>query len=155
VAQVPPPLLDLRSGRACPGCRSGESAIVVEAEVAAGAPPPEGSCAATDRDAAAREFLAPPAAAGAARLGPAGACRTLGAVLPRGSRYVGYRYEAEDLRTSGDCLASQPCPVGDSLWHGHPAIVQEAGTTAVAAVFENRAAAPRRARLWIYFTSGR
>ena len=112
------------------------------------------NCAGVDRESAARGFAAKPGAA-APHFGPSSACQVLGAVLPAGSRYVGYRYEAEDLRTVGDCLADQECPMGLAVWHGHPAVVRDGASTAVAAVFENRAATPRRARLWVYFAGAR
>jgi hypothetical protein len=111
-------------------------------------------CVGVDREAAARGFAAGSTAA-AGHLGPSSACQILGAVLPPGARYVGYRYEAEDQRTVGDCLADADCPMGQAVWHGHPAVVRSGQSTAVAALFQNRAGAPRRARFWVFFTGGR
>ena len=85
--------------------------------------------------------------------GPAtGSCQVLAILLPRGVRYLGYRYEAEDNRQSGDCAADADCTIGEAGWRGHPTLERRADGTLVVAVFENRSAqAPRIARLTAYF----
>ncbi len=84
-------------------------------------------------------------------LSPDHPCRGAALHLPTDARFVGYRYEAEDNRSRGDCLGSDPCPVGEARFLDHPKIERGAAGTWVSAVFENQATAPRRIRLTAYF----
>jgi hypothetical protein len=87
-----------------------------------------------------------------ALVSPASSCVALGIVLPAGSRYVGFRYEAGERGTTGDCPIGGACQIGEASWRGQPVITQEAGVTVVHAVFENRSARRERLpRLTVYF----
>jgi hypothetical protein len=79
-------------------------------------------------------------------------CVALGLVLPAGARYVGFRYEAGERSTMGECPLQGDCQIGDSSWRGQPVITQEAGVTVVHALFENRSSRRERLpRLTVYF----
>jgi hypothetical protein len=83
---------------------------------------------------------------------PASSCAVLGLVLPAGARYVGFRYEAGERSTMGECPLAGDCQIGEASWRGQPVITQESGVTVVHSVFENRS--PRRerlGRLTVYF----
>jgi hypothetical protein len=75
-------------------------------------------------------------------------------VLPADARFVGYRYEALDGWGGGDCVADQPCTIGDSRWLGHPTI-ERGERTVIWATFANASRdRARRARLTAYFRPG-
>jgi hypothetical protein len=72
--------------------------------------------------------------------------------LPGGARFTGYRYEAFDGWGGGDCVADQPCKVGDAHWQGHPATTRDGDRTTLAGTFVNASPArERRARLTAFF----
>jgi hypothetical protein len=76
---------------------------------------------------------------------PASSCVVLGLVLPAGSRYVGFRYQAGERATMGECPIAGACQIGDASWPGPPVLTQDSGVTVVHALFENLS--PRRERL--------
>lgn len=139
----------------CPECRPGESAVTIEAQAASAGGDCEAGLAAARTMAKALHTASATAAgsdfgtfAGTA----GGSCQLLAILLPRSVRYLGYRYEAEDNRQSGDCAADSNCTIGEARWRGHPTLERRADGTLVMAVFENRSAqAPRIARLTAYF----
>ncbi|HXT50187.1 MAG TPA: hypothetical protein VN811_04050 [Thermoanaerobaculia bacterium] len=83
---------------------------------------------------------------------PAGsACAVVAIVLPADARFIGYRYEALDGWGSGDCVADQPCTIGESRWLAHPTI-ERGERTVIWATFANASRdRARRARLTAYF----
>jgi len=83
---------------------------------------------------------------------PAGsACAVVAIVLPADARYFAYRYEALDGWGGGDCVADQPCSIGEAHWLGHPTI-ERGERTVVWATFANASRdRARRARLTAYF----
>jgi len=69
---------------------------------------------------------------------------------------VGFRFEAWDAEDGGDCLAGEPCPIGEARWPTVPGIASGENATVIYAWFENQASRPRWARLTAYhLTSGR
>jgi hypothetical protein len=97
----------------------------------------------------------------AARLAPvtdaAGSCQAMGVVLPRGARFVGFRYQAADAVSGlGECPPAGDCQIGEARWIGNPVIERSDELTVVYAVFENRSGdRERRPRLVVYFTPRR
>jgi hypothetical protein len=139
----------------CPECRPGESAVTIEAHTAAAGGNCETALAAARATAQAMQST-PNAIAGSefgTYAGPdGGSCQVLAILLPRGARYLGYRYEAEDNRQTGDCAADADCTIGEARWRGHPTLERRTDGTVVIAGFENRSAqAPRIGRLTAYF----
>ena len=65
-------------------------------------------------------------------------CQLFALVLPKGSRFVGFRYVGVDGRRRGDCLGTKSCGVGDAGWLSNPHIERHEGWTLIWAVFENR-----------------
>ncbi|HEV8239003.1 MAG TPA: hypothetical protein VGS57_06515 [Thermoanaerobaculia bacterium] len=86
---------------------------------------------------------------------PAGSsCAVVAIVLPGDARFVGYRYEAVDGWGGGDCVAEQPCTIGDSHWQGHP-VIERGQRTVIWSVFVNSSRdRARRGRLTTYFRPG-
>ena len=79
-------------------------------------------------------------------------CRILAVALPTGARFSGFRFEAFDGTDGGDCVAGQPCPIGEANWLANPKIIRGAGRTIVWSVFHNEAAGRERlARFTAYF----
>jgi hypothetical protein len=142
----------------CPA--GGDELVRAARQVAAGLPEGArryaGSLLAEDGNDALR-LLAPELAMGVrGELGalvlPSSSCVALAVVLPAGARYVGFRYEAGERGTTGDCPIGGPCQIGDASWRGQPVITQESGITVVHAVFENRSLRRERLpRLTVYF----
>ena len=92
---------------------------------------------------------------------PGASCQALVVLLPEGTRFTGYRYEARGAGDGGDCLADQDCPIGEARWRGHPEVVKATseegyGGSAVLAVFDNRSRTlERTALLIVYFRAPR
>ncbi len=80
-----------------------------------------------------------------------GGCTVVALTLPADARFVGYRYEAADGWGSGDCVADQPCAVGDAHWLGHPTIERGARTVIWGVFVNGSAERVRRARISAYF----
>lgn len=98
-----------------------------------------------------RGYAGPLAVPGAGGGSP---CAVLALILPGDARYVAYRYEAIDGWGGGDCVADQPCAVGQAHWQGHPWI-ERGERTVVWSVFLNTSPErARRARLTAYFRPG-
>lgn len=155
VAPGPAPAVRTAERGNCPECRPGESAVTIQTLTATTGGNCETALAAA-RAAAQRLQPAPATLAGSeygTYAGPeGGSCQVLAILLPRGVRYLGYRYEAEDNRQTGDCGADADCTIGEARWRGHPTLERRADGTLVIAGFENRSAqAPRIGRLTAYF----
>jgi hypothetical protein len=85
---------------------------------------------------------------------PGSSCVVLGLVLPAGSRYVGFRYQAGERATMGECPIGGACQIGDASWPGPPVLTSDTGTglTVVHALFENRSSRRERLpQLTVYF----
>ncbi len=88
---------------------------------------------------------------------PSNSCQVVGVVLPAGSRYVGFRYQAGERSVmaecpQGDAGTEQVCQVGDARWLGPPSLVRTDGVTMVLGVFENRSRrSTRLPQLTVYF----
>lgn len=177
-----PPAPSLRSfaDRSCPACKPGEWAAVAVATTAGGAACPGvvdeadavlGKLSVLDTQALA-EFAGQAwgsSGADATALAPAdvrqeamasigayltadSGCRILAVALPAGSRFRGFRFEAFDGTEGGDCVAGQPCPIGEADWLLNPKIIRGAQRTLVWSVFSNQAAGRQRlARFTAYF----
>ena len=180
VAALPkPPAPGVRSfsNRTCAECKPGESAAAAQVEVTGmGSCPasPAAGLAAALRDLANRpevaEFtgqllghVAPVALdhvpddvaerIRALTAAPAG-CQLVAVVLPAQARFVGFRFEAWDASDGGDCLAAEPCPIGEARWPTVPAIARGEEATVIYAWFENQAKRARWARLTAYHVAG-
>ena len=82
----------------------------------------------------------------------ASSCQVLAAVLPKGAKYIGFRYEAGDKNGMGDCLPHRDCLVRESKWIGNPVIDRTSGVTVVWGTFLNESKKrQRRAILTVYF----
>ena len=143
-ATVPGVVYRSRGGNDCAECKPKEWAMTIETMVA-------GSSGTADHCATRPAPPRPADVTGDHWLSPDHPCRGAALHLPVNARFVGYRYEAEDNRSRGDCLGSDPCPVGEARFLDHPKIERGATGTWVSAVFENQATAPRRIRLTAYF----
>jgi hypothetical protein len=161
-------------GGACPECKPGEWALVVE-RVAAPSQGAAGECGSGRDDRVSRliaDGLTPQAAAVSAFAGPAadmwgselpeevwsavagspasrlrdeeGACQDLVGVLPEGARFIGFRFEVETSTGRGDCFGEQPCPIGRARWTNNPRIERTGGVTVVHTSFLNEAAEEER-----------
>jgi hypothetical protein len=83
---------------------------------------------------------------------PLASCRIVAVVLPKASRFVGFRYDAFDVGSRGACLPSNACDIGQSHWTDHPTILRGPSATVVYGFFVNQSAEHRRrARLTAYF----
>ena len=79
-------------------------------------------------------------------------CRILAVALPAGARFSGFRFEAFDGTDGGDCVAGQPCAIGEADWLANPKIIRGAQRTIVWSVFRNGAVGRQRlARFTTYF----
>lgn len=79
-------------------------------------------------------------------------CRWVGVVLPKGARFIGFRFEAADASHLGDCLPNRECAIGRCTWVSAPRVERGASATVVHALFVNQASdRPRRGRLTAYF----
>ena len=168
-------------GGACPECKPGEWALVVEAEASV-TPAPE-SCGGLrdERIRILRDEVFGPAAASASAFGGVvadpwgnslpstllsesgrtlvaelgeqkGACQDLIGVLPQGARFIGFRYEAEDEGGRGDCFGVEPCAIGEARWVSNPMIERTPTVTLIHASFHNQSSGrTRRARMTLYF----
>jgi hypothetical protein len=143
-APAPPRLVAAAPiARACYECRPGESALLAEAELAAGG----GSCPG-DLAAGLATISRAELAALAAAL-PAG-CVVLTVELPANARYSGFRYEAAGPNGRGeDCLAGRSCPAGECRFPAEPIVRRDGDATLVLALFESAAA--RRAGFTVYW----
>jgi hypothetical protein len=158
-------------GRDCLECRPGEWAVSVSSEVETLSP---SSCEVSETDlgdrlrgVAAAEgeklegYWGPLPATGLeipdtlAELLGDNSCRLMAVVLPRGSRYAGFRLQARDNSGDGDCSGERPCPIGDARWMFEPSDIEASGTTIVFSVFRNTATAVERtAAMTVYFVPG-
>lgn len=75
--------------------------------------------------------------------------------LPRGARFVGFRYEATGETGAADCMPSRPCPAAGCRFPGDPVLRRGAERTTVLALFESTSAAPRIGALTVYYTLGK
>ncbi|MEE8367773.1 MAG: hypothetical protein V3S30_05605 [Thermoanaerobaculia bacterium] len=83
---------------------------------------------------------------------PLASCRVVAVVLPKASRFVGFRYEAVDGGSSGTCLPATECEIGQSYWTGHAEVLRGRSATIVYGFFVNQSRERRRrARLTAYF----
>jgi hypothetical protein len=145
---APTPIPRPAPPRACFECRPGEQALWAETMVVGGG-------AACPADLRARLEAAPVAEIEAARSALPAGCALLRVDLPRGTRYIGFRYEATGERAAADCLPGRPCPVGECRFPGDPVVKRDGDRTTVLAWFEATGAAPRSAVLTVSHASGR
>lgn len=85
-------------------------------------------------------------------LTPESSCSAIGVLLPAGSRYVGFRYQAGERATVADCLLDEDCQIGQARFVTEPEVLTRDGFVLVGATFENQS--PERARvgrLTVYF----
>lgn len=188
---VPPPAVPsiqerpvLFQGGACPECKPGEWALVVEQKTSPRrGETPEACGESRDQRVARllRETLEPRADAVADYAGPVadawrnrlpgavwesvpaelrsawesapGACTDLVGVLPRGSRFIGFRYQAADAGgREGDCFGTDPCAIGEARFTSLPEIERTATVTVVHSSFFNASQSrERRATMTLYF----
>jgi len=132
----------------CPDCKPGEWGASVQMAAVAGAGCEPGEAARLEA-----EFTATVAGVtGESWSSREASCRLFAVRLPEGSRFLGYRFEAEDNRRAGDCVGDEPCPVGEARFLAHPTVRKKDGFW-VWAIFENRAGSPRLARLTAFFAA--
>jgi len=130
--------------RDCGECRSGESGQTVAISLAGGQACPEGL---RDRlaDAAETDLSAIVGTL------PEG-CAVLRIDLPAGSRFSGFRYQAQvGDGIPSDCLPGQGCRVGGCRFVGAPVVRREGASTTLLAIFEARE--PRSGLLTVYGSS--
>lgn len=141
-ARIPP------VARTCYECGPGEQALYTEVRVET-----SGGC-----DEALRARLAAESAADAGALFaglPAG-CAVLRVDVPKGMRYLGFRYEAgAPGARSEDCFPDRPCSAGGCRFVGDPILAREGSATTVFAIFEVDGGAPRTGGLTVYYAAGR
>ena len=152
---IEPERASLRSSRdrSCPECRPGEWSVSSRVTVATSG---EGTCSAVSASDLAHQMktvVAAHAARLAAYVGPfpvrgtelppeldqgiSGSCRLIAVVLPRGARYSGFRFQAEDDSGGGDCIGDRECPVGEARWLWDTQTATGQGVTIVYSVFRN------------------
>lgn len=157
----------LLHGGACPECKTGEWALIVERQATprVGNETDCGSGRAEAVEQVLDRVLVPRqgALAGfagplldsygsgvAAKLGSAiddsayrsltreqGACQSVVAILPLGARFVGFRFEAADANGSGDCFGTNECSVGEARWVANPEIARRPSMTVIHTSFLN------------------
>lgn len=131
--------------RTCFECRPGEQALWAEATL-------EGGGAGCPGDLRSRLETAPIGELEGLRSGLPVGCALLRVDLPRGMRFVGFRYEATGEKGAADCFPNRPCPAGDCRFAGDPVLRREGDRTTVLGLFESTAAAARGAALTVYYT---
>lgn len=83
---------------------------------------------------------------------PESSCPLVAAILPRGARFIGFRYLAADRSGELDCLGKEPCEIGEARWLSNPGVERTDSVTLVWGLFENRSRQQdRRAELRVYF----
>ena len=83
-------------------------------------------------------------------------CLPIAVVIPKGSKYIGFRYQAGERRFMGECPPDQDCQVSQARWRGPPKIVETDSVTVVHGTFENlHPRREREARLTVYFVPPR
>ncbi|MEM1249769.1 MAG: carboxypeptidase-like regulatory domain-containing protein [Acidobacteriota bacterium] len=85
-------------------------------------------------------------------LGRESSCSAIAVLLPAGSRYVGFRYQAGERATVADCLLGEDCQIGQARFVAEPQVISRDGFILVGSAFENQS--PERARvgrLTVYF----
>lgn len=141
-AQIPP------VARTCYECGPGEQALYTEVRLET-----SGGCGD-----GLRSRLAAASAADVEGLAgdlPAG-CAVLRIDVPKGMRYLGFRYEAgAPGARSEDCFPDRPCGAGGCRFVGDPILVREGSATTVFAIFEVAGDAPRTGGLTVYYAAGR
>lgn len=85
----------------------------------------------------------------------AAGCAVLRVDLPRGTRFVGFRYEATGEQGAADCFPNRPCPAGACRFPGDPVIRRDGDRTTVLTPFESTAAAARVGALTVYYAQGK
>ena len=79
-------------------------------------------------------------------------CSAVAVVLPAGSQYIGFRYQAGERATVAECLLGKDCQIGEARFVSEPEVVTHDGFVLVGTVFENRSTARARVgRLTVYF----
>jgi hypothetical protein len=85
-------------------------------------------------------------------LGGASNCQVVSVILPKSVRFVGFRYEAFDDTSGGECALDSDCPLAQGQWLASPVVQRGFNATVVWGIFENTSAQkPRFARLKVYF----
>lgn len=134
--------------RTCHECGPGEQALWTEVQLTG-----PGGCG----DALRAELAGAAIATLPARLAtlPSG-CAVLRVDVPRGLRYLGFRYEAAlPGGRSSDCFPDRPCGAGACRFAGEPILLREGSDTTVLAFFEVESAEPRSGGLTVYYSSAR
>jgi hypothetical protein len=159
---------------ACPGCKTGEWAVIVEQTVDGD----RKDCPSkTDRlDLALTTLLRERGADGLAEyegsplellpaadqqalapfLNQGTGCQAVVTVLPAGARFAGYGYEVRDAQGGGACQAGADCSLGQCRWPAHPVVKKSENGTLIYSLFQNQAVGRERiARLIVYFAPPR
>ena len=176
-----PEISTYRDG-SCSECRTGEWAVTATQAVAAGSVPCPAAVTPAAREAAdglgnsmqlELSGFVGPAADGSSNealksaessvsqaytqklgryLGGVSNCQVVSVVLPKSVRFVGFRYEAYDDASGGECAPDRGCPLAQVQWLASPVVQRGFNATVVWGIFENTSAEePRFARLKVYF----
>ena len=81
-----------------------------------------------------------------------GPCQDFVAILPSEARFVGFRLEAVDADSQGDCFGTEVCSIGEARWVELPQIERTATLTVIHASFLNESKGrERRGRFIVLF----
>ncbi|MCB1009995.1 MAG: hypothetical protein KDB94_14010, partial [Acidobacteria bacterium] len=146
-APLVPPARMPAVARTCYECGPGEQALYTEVRVDS-----SGGCG----DAVRAQLATATTAAEALAIELPAGCAVLAVEVPKGMRYLGFRYEAGTPGTrSEDCFPDRPCSVGGCRFVGNPILARDGSATTVFALFEVDGGAPRTGGLTIYYAAGR
>ncbi len=142
-AQMPP------VQRTCYECSPGEQALFTEVRLST-----SGGCGEELRSllagaarAEVESFLGRPLPAG---------CSVLRVDVPKGMRYLGFRYEAgAPGARSADCFPDRPCSAGGCRFVGDPILRRDGESTTVLVIFEVDGPEPRTGGLSVYYSAAR
>ena len=184
---LPPAVPDIQAqpflfrGGACPECKRGEWALVVErrAAVSASSTVVCGEGREEKVEQIIQQVLRPRAGALGSFAGPLidahgngvvahlgvpialpayeevaadGPCQDFVAILPSAARFVGFRLEAADAAGKGDCFGAEVCSIGEARWIELPQIEHTATLTVIHASFLNESKSrERRGRFIVLF----
>jgi hypothetical protein len=82
----------------------------------------------------------------------AGPCQDFVAILPSEARFVGFRLEAVDADSKGDCFGTEVCSIGEARWVELPQIERTGALTVIHASFLNESKGrERRGRFVVLF----
>jgi hypothetical protein len=79
-------------------------------------------------------------------------CPVVAAVIPAGSKYIGYRYRVAEGKRESDCRSTEECLIGEARWRADPGIEKRNFGILVHSQFENSSRKnEREAELRVYF----